>query len=427
MMTRRAFLSAAVAAAQSPRRPNVVLFLSDDMGWADLGCYGATDIRTPNIDRLAREGVKLTDCYSNGPVCTPTRCGLMTGRYQQRYGKGMEWALLPSDTGVGLPPRHTTIARLLKNAGYKTAIHGKWHLGREPEFNPIHHGFDEYFGLRGGNVDMYSKEDRFKNYDLYDGLQESRVPGYLTELIAARSVRFIEANKANPFFLYVPFNAVHWPFQGPDRPESVRDLKTWYVGSREGEYKAMLESMDAAVGKVLHALERQGVANNTLVIFTNDNGGERLSESGPFRNGKATLWEGGVRVPALLRWPGKLPKAKVSQQACMSMDLTATIASACSVSAGAGEPFDGIDLTPILSGRQAEKERDLFWRINRPGQRMIAVRSGKWKYVRDGSIHNLFDLSRDPGESNDLYYDYPELAAILGKKIDAWEESLKKS
>ncbi|MBM3768263.1 MAG: twin-arginine translocation pathway signal protein, partial [Acidobacteria bacterium] len=265
MMDRRTFLSMALAAQTAPR-PNVVLFMSDDMGWADLGCYGSPDIRTPHIDRLAREGVKMTDCYSNGPVCTPTRCGLMTGRYQQRYGRALEWALMATDKNLGLSPKHTTIARLLKSAGYRTAIHGKWHLGLAAEFNPIHHGFDEYFGIRGGNTDMYSKEDRFKNYDLYDGLTESRTPGYLTDLIAARAVRFVDANRANPFFLYVPFNAVHWPFQAPGRPESVRDLKTWYDGTRANEYKAMLESMDGAVGKVLSALDRNGLADNTLVI-----------------------------------------------------------------------------------------------------------------------------------------------------------------
>jgi len=418
MMDRRTFLSMALA-GQTAQRPNVVLFMSDDMGWADLGCYGSPDIRTPHIDRLAREGVKMTDCYSNGPVCTPTRCGLMTGRYQQRYGRALEWALMATDKNLGLSPKHATIARLLKSAGYKTAIHGKWHLGLAAEFNPIHHGFDEYFGIRGGNTDMYSKEDRFKNYDLYDGLKESRAPGYLTDLIAARAVRFVDANRANPFFLYVPFNAVHWPFQAPGRPESVRELKTWYDGTRGNEYKAMLESMDGAVGKVLSALDRNGLADNTLVIFTNDNGGERLSDGGPFRNGKATLWEGGLRVPALLRWPGKLPKGKTSRQAAMSMDLTATIAAACGVRAAAGEPFDGVDLTPLLNGK--EIERDLFWRINRPGQRAVAVRSGKWKYVVDGSINNLYDLSKDSGETRDLYYEFPEVALALRKKIEAWE------
>lgn len=426
MISRRAFFSSmALAAQQGTQKPNVVLFLADDMGWADIGCYGAKDIATPNIDRLAREGVKLTDCYSNGPVCTPTRCGLMTGRYQQRYGKGLEWALMPTDVNVGLDPKHTTIARLLKSGGYKTGIFGKWHLGREMQFNPIHHGFDEYFGLTGGNVDMYSKEDRFKNYDLYDGLQKApKTPGYLTEMIGARTERFITANRANPFFAYVPFNAVHWPFQAPDKPQSVRDLKTWYDGTREGEYKAMLEAMDTAIGRVLSLLDRLNLAENTLVIFTNDNGGERLSDNGPFRHSKATLWEGGLRVPALLRWPGKLPQGRTSRQVAMSMDLTATIAAACGVAAAPDEPFDGMDLLPVLSGRAAEKERDVFWRINRPQKRVRAVRSGRWKFVLDGGISNLYDLSKDSGETRDLFYVYPEVAAALRQKLEAWEKSI---
>ena len=421
MISRRAFL----ASLQPRPRPNVVLFLSDDMGYADIGCYGAKDIKTPNIDRLAREGVKLTDCYSNGPVCTPTRCGLMTGRYQQRYGRALEWALLPTNTNTGLLPKHSTIARLLKNAGYKTALCGKWHLGRESQFNPIHHGFDEYYGLTGGNVDMYSKEDRFKNYDFYDGLEKAPpTPGYLTELLAARAEKFVNANAANPFFLYVPFNAVHWPFQAPARPASQRDLKTWYDGTRAEEYKPMLEAMDAAVGRVLNALDKNGLAQNTLVIFTNDNGGERLSDNGPFRHHKATLWEGGIRVPALLRWPGHLPTGKVNNQVAISMDFTATIAAACGVVATPSEPFDGIDLTPILAAKQPPKERDLFWRINQPNQRVRAVRSGKWKYILDGGINNMYDLAADPGETRDLYYIHPGVAENLKGKLAAWEKSL---
>ncbi len=427
MIGRRAFLSltAGALAAQAAPRPNVVVFLSDDMGWADISCYGAKDIATPNIDRLAREGVKFTDCYSNGPVCTPTRCGLMTGRYQQRYGRKLEWALLPSDTDIGLDPKHTTLPRLLKNAGYRTAIHGKWHLGRETRFNPIHHGFDEYYGLTGGNVDMYSKEDRFKNYDLYDGLEKAPPsPGYLTEMLAGRAEKFIAANKANPFFLYMPFNAVHWPFQAPERPETVRTLATWYDGTRAGEYKPMLEAMDAAVGRVLAALEKNGVAGNTIVLFTNDNGGERLSDNGPFRHHKATLWEGGIRVPALLRWPGKVPKGKVTSQVAISMDFTATIAKACGVTAAEKEPFDGIDLLPVLSGRTPVQERDLYWRINQPNVRVRAIRSGKWKYILDGGINNMYDLSQDPGETRDLYYVYPAVAAELKKKLENWEKSI---
>ncbi|MBL8241073.1 MAG: sulfatase-like hydrolase/transferase [Bryobacterales bacterium] len=425
MISRRAFLSSLALAAQPRQRPNVVIFLSDDMGYADIGCFGAKDIKTPHIDRLAREGVKLTDCYSNGPVCTPTRCGLMTGRYQQRYGKGLEWALLPTNVNVGLSPKHATLSRLLKNAGYRTAIHGKWHLGREPQFNPIHHGFDEYYGLTGGNVDMYSKEDRFKNYDFYDGLEKApKSNGYLTDMLAARAEKFIDANKTNPFFLYVPFNAVHWPFQGPNRPDTVRDLNTWYDGSRAGEYKPMLEAMDSAIGRVLNSLDRNGLTQNTLVIFTNDNGGERLSDNGPFRHHKATLWEGGIRVPALLRWPAQLPKGKVSNQVAISMDFTATAAAACGVQAAAGEPFDGIDLTPILAGRQPLQTRDLYWRINQPNQRVRAIRSGKWKYILDGGINNLYDLQADPGETRDLFYVHPEIAAKLRAKLEAWDKNV---
>lgn len=425
MIGRRTFLSMSALglAAQTQRRPNVVVFLADDMGWGDLGCFGAKDILTPHIDSLARDGVKLTDCYSNGPVCTPTRCGLMTGRYQQRYGKGLEWALLPSDTNIGLDPKHTTLPRLLKNSGYKTGLFGKWHLGRENRFNPVHHGFDEFFGLTGGNVDMYSKEDRFQNYDLYDGLETVKNrPGYLTEMLIDRAAQFITANRTQPFFACIPFNAVHWPFQGPGRPETVRTLKTWYDGTRAGEYKPMLEAMDAGVGRILGILTKLGLANDTLVIFTNDNGGERLSDGGPFRHHKATLWEGGIRVPGIVRWPGRIPRGRTSRQVSMSMDFTATIAAACGVTAAGAEPFDGVDLLPVWSGRQPEKERELCWRIQRAGQRVRAIRRGKWKYILDGNISNLYDLSQDPGETTDLFYVQPKIAAELRQRLDAWEK-----
>lgn len=429
MSTRREFLAlggAAALNAQQRTRPNIVIFLADDMGYADIGCFGARDIATPRIDALARGGVRLTECYSNGAVCTPTRCALMTGRYQQRYGRGLENALLPADVNVGLAPKHTTISRLLKTAGYRTAIFGKWHLGRETQFNPIHHGFDEYFGLRGGNVDMYSKEDRFRNYDLFEGLQPAeKQEGYLTELIAARAERFIEANRTQPFFLYVPFNAVHWPFQSPGRPGTVRKLENWYEGTRSVEYRAMLESMDAAIGRVMASLERNGIASNTLTIFTNDNGGERLSDGGPFRNHKATLWEGGIRVPGIVHWPGRLPKGKTSRQVAVTMDFTATVAAACGVRAADAEPFDGIDLTPVLSRRQPEQSREIFWRFTQPNSlRHRAVRSGKWKLLRDGNIDNLYDLSVDPGETTDQAYRRPAIAAQLREKIEAWEKTV---
>lgn len=429
MWNRRHFLAAATGSAFAQpsvsARPNVVLFLVDDMGYADLGCYGARDIATPHIDRLAKEGVRLTDCYSNGPVCTPTRCGLLTGRYQQRFG--LEWALGPGMKGYGLAAENHIIARYLKDAGYRTGMFGKWHLGYEPEVGPNRHGFDEFAGLLSGNVDHYSHKEINGEEDWYQNTQPQKVNGYSTELIRDRAVQFIETHAKSPFFLYVPFNAVHWPFQRPGKLNDVRMRPTWFDGTREGDYKPMLESVDSAIGQVLAVLQRHKLANNTLVIFTNDNGGERLSDNRPFFHHKGTLWEGGIRVPAIVRWPARLPAGKVSRQAAISMDFAATIAAACGVTADTRQPFDGINLLPMLEGKQMEQERTFFWRINRADRKQRACRRGKWKWISDAGSPQLFDLTQDPAERRDVSWQDPERARAMEALVDGWEAELKKN
>jgi arylsulfatase A-like enzyme len=418
-----ALLPAGPARAGRPaerKPPNVVLILSDDMGYGDLGCYGCKDIRTPHIDSLARAGVRLTDFYSNGPVCTPTRAALMTGRWQQRVG--LEWAIYPGQKGPGLPARETSLARMLKDAGYRTALCGKWHLGYKKEFAPNAHGFDTFYGLLSGNVDHYSHRENNGELDWYENTRPVEVKGYSTDLLTARAVEFIDRNAARPFFLYLAYNAVHWPFQAPDRPGDVRDRKNWTAGTRK-DYAAMLERLDSGVGKVLAALAKHGLTRDTLVIFTNDNGGERLSDNGPFFHHKTTLWEGGIRVPCLLRWPGRLPAGKVSRQPAISMDLTATVLAACSVRPPAGRKLDGIDLLPLLGGDRL-RERTFFWRIGRPDRQQRAVRHGDWKYVRDGGMELLFNLAADPGERKDLAYRHPATVGQLRARLAAWEKEM---
>jgi arylsulfatase A len=402
------------------RRPNVVLMMADDMGYADIGSYGARDIRTPHLDRLAREGVRLTDFYSNGPVCTPTRAALMTGRYQQRVG--LEWATVPTlHPDAGLPVSEPTVARMLKNNGYRTALFGKWHLGYKAEFNPVRHGFEEFFGLLGGNVDMNSHRNRFGSLDCYEGEKEVAKTGYLTDLITDRSVEFINQNARTPFFLYVPYNAVHWPFQPPGNAQDVRTPETWYDGTR-ADYARMLEAMDAGVGRILAALDKQGLARDTLVVFTNDNGGERLSDNAPLFHHKGTLWEGGIRVPCIVRWPARLPAGHTSKQAAISMDLTATILAATGTQPE--RQMEGVDLLPLLQRGAQPTERTLFWRIDRADRKQKAVRHGHWKYVLDGTIDQLFDLARDPGERRDLSHERRDLVAELRAKIAAWEKDV---
>jgi arylsulfatase A len=417
-----AFLLLAGAAgvfAQTARKPNIIFILSDDMGYADIGSYGAKDIRTPHLDRLAREGVRLTNCYSNGPVCTPTRAAFVTGRYQQRINKALEWALVPAQRDESLPLSETTIARMLKGDGYATALIGKWHLGNNIEAGPLAHGFDHYFGIIGGNADMYSHENINSENVLYEDREKVKREGYLTEQLSDRAASWIEQQNARPFFLYLAYNAVHWPFQRPGRPEEVRNRETWFNGTRQ-DYAGMLEAMDAGIGKVLGTLDRLGLAKDTLVIFTNDNGGERLSSNEPFFHHKATLWEGGIRVPGILRWPGHLPARKVSDQTAITMDFTATILAATGTKPA--RELDGLNLLPILQGSAPQTDRTLFWRIiTRPDRRMKAVRKGNWKYVRDGEIDLLFDLQRDPREREDDGYKQPQRVREMQQLLAAWE------
>lgn len=418
-------------------RPNVVFVLVDDMGYADASCLGSTDLRTPNIDRLAREGVRFTDFYANAPVCTPTRAAFITGRYQQRVGLewamgftaeqkrriGDRWVSEPDKLALGLPATGPSIARMLKDAGYGTAGYGKWHLGFRPEYHPLRHGFDEYFGVLLGHADYYSYKYFDGTYHLLDNAEPAKANGYLTDLLNQRAVTYIQRQGKNPFFLYVPYNAVHWPFQVPDRPDQVLTEANKYEGTRR-DYAQMLERIDQGIGQMLGALERQGVADNTLFIFSSDNGGERLSNNAPLFNHKMTLWEGGIRVPCLMRWPARLPKGKVVRQPAITMDLTATILAAAGAKPPAERPLDGIDLLPILTGAQPQVERTFFWRVDRTGRKQKAVRHGSWKYMQDDMVEMLFDLDKDISERTDLAYRQPEVLARLKKLLADWEGDL---
>jgi arylsulfatase A-like enzyme len=433
--------SAPASAQRSPARPaatpNVVLVLMDDMGYGDLGSYGAPDVRTPNVDRLAREGVRLTDAYANGAVCTPTRTALITGRYQQRVG--LEWALTlarPADRELGLPALGTSLPALLKTNGYATGLVGKWHLGFKPEFGPMAHGFDEFYGFLGGAHDYYTSgvdAAGTGRSDLYENTTPVEPAGYLTDEITRRAVSFITRHADGRFFLEVAYNAVHWPFEPPDRPplKAERTLPSRLVQMPDDsvpatrqDYVRMLERADQGVGEILAALERRGLANNTLVIFTNDNGGEWLSRNAPLYHRKGTLWEGGIRVPLILRWPGQLPAAKTSAQVAMTFDLTASILAATRTPLPEGYHPDGIDLLPLLRGDSPVVERRLFWRINRPNRQQQAVRSGRWKLLVDGGQYLLFDLGDDAGERTDLAARHPDIVVALKAALADWQKDV---
>lgn len=408
-----------------------MLIITDDMGYADLGSYGATDVKTPNLDALARAGVRLTDFYANGVMCTPTRAGLISGRYQQRYG--LEQALSSAssaDSSRGLPVAGHSLPQLLKNNTYATALVGKWHLGYKPQFSPGAHGFDYFFGLKSGYHDFYTHRASDRSMDLWENDRVIEEPGYMTDLITARAQRFIEqqARAGKPFFIDVAYNAPHWPYQPPDRPSVARGNATHLMPydsatSTRADYVAMVERMDRGVGDLLRTLDRLGIAQNTLVIFTNDNGGEWLSSNGPLFNRKWTVWEGGIRVPAIVRWPGRIPAGKVSGQVGITMDLTASILAATGSVAPPAARLEGMDLLPILEGRSPEVTRTLFWRAV-AGRTQKAVRSGDWKLVVDGNHTFLYDVRQDLGERHDLANRRQDVARRLRGLLSAWEQDV---
>jgi arylsulfatase A-like enzyme len=422
-----ATLFATTAAAQQPAAPpNVVLIVTDDLGYGDVGSYGAPDAKTPNIDRLAKEGVRLTDFYANGSTCTPTRAALVSGRYQQRVELEVP---LGSGVDTGLPATGRSLPQLLKQSGYATGLIGKWHLGYKPEFGPNAHGFDYFFGFKSGYIDYYQHTAGDGMEDLFENETPAHVDGYMTDLITARSVRFIERNAQRRFFLEIAYNAPHWPYQVPDHPSVAKDdarhLQPYEAGtSTRQDYVAVLERADRGIGAVLGALDQLGLARNTLVIFTNDNGGEWLSRSAPLFHRKWTLWEGGIRVPAILRWPGQIPAGRTSRQVGITMDLTASILAVTNTAVPPDTRLDGINLLPILSGRAPGVERTLFWRINDAGLRQRAVRSGDWKVMVDGGATMVFDLKTDIGERNDLARERQDVAQRLRPLIAAWEKDV---
>jgi arylsulfatase A-like enzyme len=428
--------TANLVAQGSPRQavhpPNVVLILMDDLGYGDLGSYGGPDAATPNVDRLAREGVRLTDAYANGAVCTPTRAALISGRYQQRIG--LEWVLVDSaaDRDRGLRATGTSLPALLRTNGYATGLIGKWHLGWKPEFGPNAHGFDEFFGFLSGAHDYYTRPAGGPS-DLYENTTPVEPTGYLTDEITRRAVSFITRHASGPFFLEVAYNAVHWPFEPPDRPPTeaerntrrpLRQMPDDPAPATRSDYLRMLERADQGVGEILAALDRVAVARNTLVIFTNDNGGEWLSRNAPLYHRKATLWEGGIRVPLILRWPGELPAGKSSEQVAITMDLTASILAATGTHAPEGYRPDGIDILPILRGGAPLLERHLFWRIARAQRQQRAVRSGRWKLLVDAGQFLLFDVGEDAGERIDLAARHPERVGMLKRLLAEWERDV---
>jgi arylsulfatase A-like enzyme len=435
-VTRRQFLDSALVApaalavsemAQRPasRRPNLLFILADDLGYGDLSCYGRPDYRTPVLDRLARDGIRFTSAYAAAPVCTPTRCAFVTGRYPQRFDVGLREPLKKGDEDRGLPPGLPTIASLLSEAGYDTALIGKWHLGWKPEFGPNRHGFREFFGVLSGAADYFTHTaaDRPGAPDLWENLTPVQRVGYLTDLFSDRAAAFIRRPRSAPFYLSLHYTAPHSPWEGPEDEaigHTAHGPGPMIDGGSLAIYASMMVSMDAGIGRVLQALEHTGQERDTLVIFTSDNGGERYSFHWPFSFQKMFLWEGGTRVPAIVRWPGIVPPGRVTDQPSITMDWTATMVALAGAAADPRYPLDGEDLMPVLRGTRAPYERTLFWRT----QLRDAARMGRWKYLKDGGVERLFDLDTDPGEKNDLRSRQPAVFDEITKRYKAWDAQM---
>ena len=388
--------------------PNILFILADDLGYADVSCYGRRDFTTPNIDRIAAEGVRFTQAYANSAVCTASRVALITGRYQYRLAVGLEEPLSTRvPRKIGLPVGHPTLPSLLKKAGYQSALIGKWHLGRLPDFGPLQSGYDYFYGFRGGAIDYFTHKSgppETDTDDLWEDDVKIHQTGYLTDLLGSRAVDMVEtyAGTGQPFLISLHFSAPHWPWEAPgDEAESQRLRNLFhYDGGTQRTYQRMIQQMDLQIGRVLQALDAAGAGQDTIVVFTSDNGGERYSDTWPFTGRKTELLEGGLRIPAVIRWPGRIPCGAVSEQVTIGMDWFPTLLAAAGIAPDPEFPSDGIDLLPALTGAAAPVPRKLFWRYKHNDQQ--AARDGDWKYLKILDNSFLFDVVQDPMERANL-------------------------
>jgi arylsulfatase A-like enzyme len=416
-------------------RPNFIFIVADDLGYADLGCYGGRDAAfgpvSPELDRLAAGGIRFTQGYSNSPVCSPTRFGMITGRYQYRLRGAAEEPIRSADRGkahIGLPPSHPTLPSLLKAAGYRTALVGKWHLGHPPAFGPLKSGYDEYFGPMAGGVDYFTHCDSRGQHDLWEGETLAPTDGYLTDLLSRRAVDVVERaarEPGTPFLLSLHYTAPHWPWETRDDAglaPQVRDNLFHLDGGNVETYRRMIRQMDEGIGALMAALRRLGLERDTLVVFTSDNGGERFSDTWPLVGGKMDLTEGGIRVPWIAHWPATIPAGTHSAQPCMTMDWSATMLDAAGVPADAAYPLDGVSMLPVLQDPSRTFARPLHWRMKHRGQR--ALRDGSWKYLRVDEVDYLFDLSRDERERANLAKREPERLVAMRDAWEAWNATM---
>lgn len=419
------------------QRPNILFIVADDLGFADLGCYGGREAAfgpvSPVLDRLAANGLKFTQGYSNSPVCSPTRFALMTARYQYRLRGAAEEPINSKSKGsqtLGLPPAHPTLPSLLRGAGYRTALIGKWHLGYPPTFGPLKSGYEEFFGPMSGGVDYFSHASNNGTHDLYAGEEEKHEEGYLTDLLSQRAVDYVRrmapgAAQGTPFFLSLHYTAPHWPWETREDhalSQEVKDSLFHLHGGNIHTYRRMIHHMDEGIGWVVEALRETGQLDNTLIVFTSDNGGERFSDNWPLVGGKMDLTEGGIRVPWIAHWPAAIAPGGVTQQHCLTMDWSATMVELAGATPDAQYPLDGVSLAGVLRQPSNTFERLLHWRMNHRGQR--AMRLGDYKYLRVDGNDYLFNIPADERERANLGKHQPERLAAMRAAWEAWNASM---
>ena len=416
------------------KRPNIIYIVADDLGYADLGCYGGRDEPwgpvSPVLDRLAAQGLLLTQGYSNSPVCSPTRFALMTARYQYRLRGAAEEPINSRSRGsttLGLPPDHPTLPSLLRGAGYRTALIGKWHLGFGPHFGPQQSGYEDSYGPLAGGVDYFTHCDSSGRHDLWCNGVEHHEDGYLTDLLSRRAADYVERMAAQdaPFFISLHYTAPHWPWETRDdavRAPTIKDNLFDLAAGNIHVYRRMIHHMDEGIGWIVEALRRTGQLDDTLVVFTSDNGGERFSDNWPLVGGKMDLTEGGIRVPWIAHWPAVIRPGGVSRQLCMTMDWSATMLAAAGVAAHPGYPLDGVSLLPVLRDAAHQFERPLHFRMNHRDQR--ALRVGDWKYLKVDDNEYLFNIPQDERERANLARKEPERLAAMRADWQAWNDSM---
>lgn len=406
-------------------KPNVLIIVSDDQGYVDAGFQGGTDVPTPNLDKLAASGVRCTNGYASHPFCSPTRAGLMTGRYQARFGHEFNPVYDPLDESEGLPLKERILPQYLKEVGYTTGWVGKWHLGSSPAHSPWQRGFDETYGFIGGGHRFMGWKPNERQYTLAltrNGKETSDVPNHLTTAFGDEAAAFIQRHKTSPWMLYVAFNAPHTPHE----PTAEREAKFSHIQDpQRRKCVAQISILDDAIGAITNAIATSGQSKRTLVFFIGDNGGQNKlgANNGPLREGKGTVYEGGVRVPYLVSWPDRIPAGKTYDQPVISFDAFATALAAAGVSMPTDKKYDAINLTPYLSGEtKSAPHASLFWRNVKTGR---AIREGNWKLVIPlEKPAELYDLASEIGEKNDLANKQTEIANRLAQSLAAWEKEL---